>query len=162
MKNIFLDTSALFKLYTDEEFSQEVMDYVRQEDISSLIISEISIVEFSSIVWKKTRDTSSNRLQLSDAYALLQTFDNDLENFFIIELEKNDSYNTRRLLSRCNMENHPLRTLDAFHLYAANKLLDELDELITFDNQMKLAAEFIGFPAVKPPFRSDGLQENSL
>ncbi len=50
---IFLDTSSLFKLYHREADTAELEDTLSKFAITSIYLSEITKVEFTSTVWKK-------------------------------------------------------------------------------------------------------------
>ena len=50
---IFLDTSSLFKLYQVEEVMTELFNFINSKTTTSIILSEISKIEFSSTIWKK-------------------------------------------------------------------------------------------------------------
>ncbi|MFT4203768.1 MAG: type II toxin-antitoxin system VapC family toxin [Chitinophagaceae bacterium] len=136
--NIFLDTCALFKLYHEEPFSSELKQYLQEQDGISLIISWLAKVEFASAVWKKVR--SNTGFTEEKALALLQLFENDMDNFFIVDFDKDDDTFAKRLLNRCNSNGVFLRTLDALQLTSAMKLSDVMDKFITFDDKLESAA----------------------
>ena len=50
---IFLDTSSLFKLYHQEEGTEELETIFTKVKITHNFLSEISKVEFTSTIWKK-------------------------------------------------------------------------------------------------------------
>jgi predicted nucleic acid-binding protein len=52
---IFLDTSSLFKLYVPEIGSEELYQLFDHLSIERVYLSEITIVEFRSTVWRKVR-----------------------------------------------------------------------------------------------------------
>ena len=52
---IFLDTSSLFKLYHREADTVELERNLSAITITSIYLSEITKVEFTSTVWKKVR-----------------------------------------------------------------------------------------------------------
>lgn len=51
---VFLDSSALVKLY-HEESESKVMQETLSQSAESLILSEIAKLEFHSAIWKKVR-----------------------------------------------------------------------------------------------------------
>lgn len=69
----FLDTSALVKIYHKEEGSEKVLDFYKKEKI---IISELSIVEFLSAVYRKYREEEIDEPTLN---AVRSKFNEDLE-----------------------------------------------------------------------------------
>jgi PIN domain nuclease of toxin-antitoxin system len=50
--NIFIDTSSLFKLYHAEQGSEEMLSLFNKYEISTIYLSEITKIEFDSVVWK--------------------------------------------------------------------------------------------------------------
>jgi len=69
----FLDTSALVKIYHKEEGSENVLDVYKRENMN---ISELSIVEFLSTVYRKYREKEIDELTLN---AIWSKFNEDLE-----------------------------------------------------------------------------------
>ena len=53
--NLVFDTSALFKLYHQEEGTKELIGFFTSNSIDSIYVSEITGIEFSSAVWEKCR-----------------------------------------------------------------------------------------------------------
>ncbi len=53
--NVFLDTSILFKLYHEEEGTEEIDKFFEEEEIEQVYLSEIAEIEFYSAVSKKLR-----------------------------------------------------------------------------------------------------------
>jgi uncharacterized protein len=50
----FLDTSSLFKLYYNEQGSEE-LEFFLSENVEELVLSELAILEFCSAIWLKVR-----------------------------------------------------------------------------------------------------------
>lgn len=61
--NIFLDTSSLFKLYHREADTAELERNLSAITITSIYLSEIAKVEFTSTIWKKVRTTEISELE---------------------------------------------------------------------------------------------------
>ena len=51
---IFLDTSSLFKLYHEEEGTEELEKVFSQAKITEIFLSEITKVEFTSTIWNNS------------------------------------------------------------------------------------------------------------
>ena len=52
---IFLYTSAIFKLYHQEEGSSDIESIFSDHAVSTIILSEVTRIEFHSACWKKAR-----------------------------------------------------------------------------------------------------------
>ena len=102
MTNAFLDTSALFKLYHTEAYSEELSSYLASSDIAAIVISEFAFVEYSSIVWRLVSEKAVDEIKAS---LLLQAFENDRDKYFVIEFESGDIEKTKRLLNAANLNN---------------------------------------------------------
>jgi uncharacterized protein len=48
---LFLDTSSLFKLYHQEDGTDELESMFTQQKITHIYLSEIAKVEFTSTIW---------------------------------------------------------------------------------------------------------------
>lgn len=48
--NVFIDTSTLFKLYQNESGSEIIYDYLKSNEIQNIYLSDITKVEFHSII----------------------------------------------------------------------------------------------------------------
>lgn len=60
---IFLDTSSLFKLYHREADTAELEQSLSAITITSIYLSEIAKVEFTSTIWKKVRTKEISELE---------------------------------------------------------------------------------------------------
>ena len=130
---VYLDTSALIKLYVAEAFSNEVERLVAEAD--ALVISRLSMLEWHGAMARRLRTgqitqdylnlarTEFTR-HLADGYFRIVSFDDTL---LIDALRVLDSVNPV-----------PLRTLDAIHLTAARNA--GVARLATADRVMADAA----------------------
>jgi predicted nucleic acid-binding protein len=138
---IFLDTSSLFKLYHIEEGTKELMDLIRNNPIESIFLSEVTKIEFDSVVWKKFR-----KLEIDEktVLKLIQNFEKDYFRFDFV----NDNIRLRKrakaLIAKYGKDG--LRTLDSIQLSSAIAIKNSADLFITAD---KLLLKF---------FNSEGLQ----
>lgn len=62
---LFLDTSAVFKLYHQETDSDSVDDLFSNFPVNEVFLSEITKVEFASTAWKKFRVREITREQVN-------------------------------------------------------------------------------------------------
>lgn len=75
---IFLDTSALFKLYHQEPGTEELERAFEQFTVTHVFLSEITKVEFSSAVWKKVR---TKEITAPQARKTIELFEADYEQY---------------------------------------------------------------------------------
>lgn len=109
----FLDTSALIKLYHQEEGSEFVVDTL-SANIEEIYISEISILEFRSALWKKIR---GKEIPEKIAIEVIKCFQNDSDNFRWILLQSDTIRAASDMLTKYGSRG--LRTLDSIQLAAA-------------------------------------------
>lgn len=106
---LYLDTSALVKLYVAEEGSGSVAEQVKMADI--VATSRVAYVEANAGIARKHREGEFAR---ADYARLLKTFEVDWENYFVIEMTADVARLGGELVQR-----HPLRGFDAIHLASA-------------------------------------------
>jgi predicted nucleic acid-binding protein len=111
---VYLDTSALIKLYVAEAFSTEVEQLVAEVD--GLVISRLSMLEWHCAMSRRMRTGQISE----DYFNLARTeFTRHLaENYFrIVPFDDTLLIDALRVLD--GAQPIPLRTLDAIHLTAA-------------------------------------------
>jgi predicted nucleic acid-binding protein len=106
---LYLDTSALVKLYVPETDSATVKQLVDAADMSST--SRIAYAEARAAFARKRRERA---VTLRDYRTIVQDFDNDWESFFIVDVSD-------ALIKRAGQvaETFALRGYDAVHLASA-------------------------------------------
>jgi len=130
---LYVDSSALARLYVPEGDSDEVDSYLRGK--TGLMISELAITEVLSATARRKREgelsaDAANRIRdalLSDA---------DSGTFVRLDLEPAVHREAERLLLMTTVV--PLRTLDALHLALA--FSGAATHVLTFDRRMREAA----------------------
>ena len=135
---LYVDSSALVKLYVREAESDSVDAFLRGQ--MGLMISELAITEVLSAVARRTREgeltaASANKIR----GALLA--DAESGSFARLQLSAGVHREAERLLFSTNAV--PLRTLDALHLALA--FSGSATHVLTFDRQMRDAAAHAGF-----------------
>ena len=130
--SLYVDSSALAKLYVPENNSDEVDSFLRGK--VGLMISELSITEVLSAIARRKREGElspdvANRMR----DALLA--DADSGAFARLHLDPAVHREAERLLLTTSV---PLRTLDALHLALA--FSGAATHLLTFDSRMRDAA----------------------
>lgn len=126
---IFLDTSALFKLYHKEAETITLQNLFEANDITSIYLSEITKIEFASKVWKKVRTKEITEV---DAKQLMQCFEFDYSKFSFILIDSIITNEALVLLSKYGSQG--LRTLDSLQLSTAVMFKNNTDLFISFDN----------------------------
>ncbi|GAG36347.1 unnamed protein product, partial [marine sediment metagenome] len=134
---LYLDTSALVKLYIDEPGSEEVKKRVAAARIVST--SRVAYVEARAGIAKKFRE---GELSESDRQRIIKELGRDWENYFIVEVSESVIELGGRLVDR-----HPLREFDAIHLASALLLKDRARLPVAFscfDERLKEVAQAEG------------------
>ena len=72
MSSYYLDTSALVKLYLEEEGTAGVVDLIRDAEIDRIIILEIALLEFRSALRRKERRGEISAFDANSALARLE------------------------------------------------------------------------------------------
>lgn len=111
---IFLDTSALFKLYHQESDSHHIESLFSDFQVTEVFLSEITKLEFASTVWKKFRLKEVSQEQV---LGLLATFEKDFEKYTFVQIDNVIVEQARILLTRYGTQG--LRTLDSVQLSTA-------------------------------------------
>ena len=138
---IYLDSSALAKLYVPEPESDALENFFR--DRQDLLISELAITEVLSAVARRRREgmlTASQSLEIRDAILA----DADSGSFHRLDMSPIVHREAERLLF--NIESIALRTLDALHVAVA--LLGSATYVVTYDARMRAAALLAGLKAL--------------
>jgi predicted nucleic acid-binding protein len=126
---LFLDTSALVKRYRDEDGTQEVLAAMA-EDLG-WVVSAVARTEASLAL--------SVAVEATDRAILARHLAEDLDRCLIVPLDP-------ECLERATEIGcaHQVRTLDAIHLAAADRLPRPF-RFATFDRRQAEAAEALGF-----------------
>jgi len=142
----FFDTSAISKRYVVEIGSQWVKRLIHQRAKHTIIISQLTTVEFVSVMARRER---KGRLSAADRVRTQNLFLRHVDNRYLgVELEKEVLRRARLLLV-----NHPLRSLDAIQLASALNIAHLIGTPITFvsaDQRLLNAASAEGFATDEP------------
>lgn len=141
---IYLDTSALLKLYLPEPESQEVEALLRIQEGS--YCSTLCQAEFASTLERLRRD---GKLSEREAGSLWDLFQKDLQSsaFSAVETGAEDIRDAIGIL-KGHAHAHRLRTLDAVHLATARNL--GAGSFLTFDVRQRAVAGLLGFDLPLP------------
>jgi len=138
---IYLDSSALAKLYLPEDESDR-LDALLQGR-RGLTLSELAITELLSAVARRKREglvDAEQALQIRDAVLA----DADSGAFELLDLDPTVHREAERLL--LSTDSIPLRTLDALHVALA--LSGSTSHVITFDARMRAVALQVGLRVI--------------
>lgn len=129
---IFLDTSSLFKLYHREAETAELEQNLSAIKITSIYLSEIAKVEFTSTIWKKVR---TKEITEAEAQTTSDLFEFDFGKYNFITTDSIIIEQARLLTSKYGTQG--LRTLDSIQLATAVSLLSQVDIFLTADKLLK-------------------------
>jgi predicted nucleic acid-binding protein len=129
---IFLDTSSLFKLYHREEGTSELEQVFSKAQVTTVFLSEISKIEFSSTIWKKVRTKEIAEL---DAQKTLSLVESDFGKYAFITIDSLLIEQANILISKYGKKG--LRTLDSIQLSTAVSLFQKADIFFTADHQLQ-------------------------
>jgi len=119
---IFLDTSSLIKLYYIEDGTELLDKIFDQHPIDKIFLSEISLIEFYSAIYKKVR---TNNLSLKNANDILTSFNNDKSKYTFVAIDSRLIEISQILLGKYGIKG--LRSLDAIQfasVYSIKKIID--------------------------------------
>jgi uncharacterized protein len=126
--NLFFDTSSLVKLYHFEEGTKEINSFLLANKLNSLIIAELTIVEFVSTVWKKFNRAEIDEFQVD---FLLNKFEKDIPKFELVPDTIDLKILAKDLIKKyCN---EGLRSLDAIQLASILSVRQKVDYFFTSD-----------------------------
>lgn len=119
---LYLDTSALVKLYVEEEGSSMVRQWV--DDADTVATSIIAFVEARAAFARRRRE---KRISSAAHARLVRDFEADWGRYLVLEARE-------PLIRRAGKltEIHPLRAYDAIHLASAKILREKLAEPVSF------------------------------
>ena len=141
---VYLDTSALVKLYVPEPESARVDRLLRRRD--DLLVSDLAVTELASALGRRCREGA---LDSGTAARIYQRLLADLaaELFRRVELIAEVHREAERMLLASALV--PLRSLDALHLALATT--GGAKTILTFDGNLARAAGTVGLLAAPDP-----------
>ena len=129
---LYLDTSSLFKLYHEESGTRELDEIFSTQNIQKFFLSELTKVEFNSVVWKKIR---MNEISLEQGQNLITFFQDDYLNYTFANIDNRVISTSLEMLNKFG--NQGLRTLDSIQLATAYLSIDSVDLALTSDKLLK-------------------------
>ena len=143
--NLFFDTSALVKIFHDEEGSCEVRELVIQEE-NCLFLLDIAKIEFYSALYRRLRngEISKNKCMVAKS-----GFEHELSNFFIQSTTPLLIEEAAALLFEYG-DKYGLRTLDSLHMAAFTLISDVNWTFVCCDTVLSQVVETAGYRVFNP------------
>lgn len=138
---LYLDTSALVKLYLDEPGRSAVMAAVSAEEI--IATQELAYIETHAAFSRAEREA---RLTNADLERLREEFERDWPSYLVVKVSQPLLEQAVKLV-----DSFALRAYDAVHLSAAQTLSRETAGTLLFaclDRRLNRAAEILGMGIV--------------
>jgi predicted nucleic acid-binding protein len=145
-QNYFFDTSALIKLYHQEEGTEQV-EKIFDRKTSSIIVSELATIEIYSSLARKLRTQEITKEAKEEA---IKNFHKDCNVSFIITPLSNIVARKARVLIKAHGDTKSMRTLDALQL--ASCLLEKDDGIgfVCADKNLLELAKLEGLIGINP------------
>ena len=148
MASVYLDTSALIKLYVEEEGTERVVAITNDFDGVQVIILDVTPLEARSAVRRRQREGD---ISGADAERILDRIEDDTSSSFLVQPSTSSVIEgAARLVDR-----HPLRAYDALQLAGCLVIRDIVPGPLTFvcaDVRLCGAAELEGLAVLNPSF----------
>ena len=138
---LYLDSSALVKLYLEEPGRGAVTSAVAADDI--VATQELAYIEAHAAFSRAEREA---RLTIADLERLREEFERDWPSYFVVKVSHPLLEQAVKLV-----DSFALRAYDAIHLASAQTLLREAAENVSFasfDRRLNRAAEVLGMKVV--------------
>lgn len=141
----FFDTSAVVKIYHEEDGSEIVLPLYNGND-NSIVISELSKVEFLSTIHKKFRN---KEIDLETVEALKDRFLFDSSNKFIVIPIVSSIVNTALELIISHGKLNSLFSLDALQAAALSIISDNTTIFVCADKKLTSFVKNIGYETLE-------------
>jgi len=145
-QNYFFDTSALIKLYHHEE-GTEWVESIFDQEIHSIIISELATIEIYSGLARKLRMQEITKEAKHEA---IKNFHNDCKMRFIIVPLSGMVVRKARNLIKVHGNTKSIRTLDALQLASCLLEKDDRTVFVSADKNLIGLAKLEGVTGINP------------
>ena len=146
MASVYLDTSALVKLYIEEAGTARITALTAEHQDVQVIILDISLIESRSAVRRRQREGD---IPSADADRVLRRMEDDAAAAFLLQPSTSAVMEeAARLIDR-----HPLRAYDALQLAGCLVAGQDVPGPLTFvcaDSRLCEAASLEGVPTLNP------------
>ena len=146
MASYYFDTSALIKLYIEEQGTEEVLRLVGGPIPHDLAIVGLTVLECRSAIRRRERSGDISNLVADQAINRIE--DDALSRYFVEPLTETVFSEAKRL-----MDTRPLKTLDALQLAGCLRIRSSLPAPLTFvcaDSRLCDAAILEGVATLNP------------
>jgi uncharacterized protein len=138
---LFLDTSSLIKLYYKEDGTSRLDQIFLSSSVKQIFLSEISITEFYSAIYKKVRTKDLTQQNAND---ILDSFKADQNKFTFIPVNSEVIGYSQILLMKYGPKG--LRALDAIQFASVYTVRNTINRAISDD---KLLNSFLALEQIK-------------
>lgn len=146
MASVYLDTSALLKLYVSEEGTERAVSVAEEAAEGRIVILDITPVEARSAIRRREREGD---IAATDADRVLKQIEHDCSMTFLMQPSTSAVIEeAARLIDR-----HPLRAYDALQLAGCLVVSESMPEPVTFvcaDTRLCEAAASEGLTTLNP------------
>lgn len=146
MASVYLDTSALLKLYIEEDGADRVTRIVEDAEDGQVVILDLTKVEARSAIRRRER---GGDITGPDADRILRQIEDDASALFLVQPSTSAVMEeAARLIDR-----HPLRAYDALQLAGCLVVREAMPEPVTFvcaDSRLCEAAASEGLATLNP------------
>lgn len=146
MASVYLDTSALLKLYVEEDGTERVARAVEEAEDGGAIILDLAPLEARSAIRRREREGD---IASADANQVLRQIEDDASALFLVQPSTSAVMEEAvRLIDR-----HPLRAYDALQLAGCLLVCEAMPEPVTFvcaDARLCEAAASEGLTTLNP------------
>lgn len=146
MASVYLDTSALLKLYVEENGTERVARAVEETEDGRTVILDLAPLEARSAIRRRER---GGDIPGADADRVLRRIEDDASTLFLVQPSTSAVMEeAARLIDR-----HPLRAYDALQLAGCLVVGENMPEPVTFvcaDARLCEAAANEGLTALNP------------
>ena len=146
MASYYFDSSALLKLYIDEQGTEEVIRLVGDPNCNHMAIMRLTVLECRSAIRRRERSGDVSNLVANQAIGRIE--DDALSKYFVQPLTEGVFKEAKRL-----MDVRPLKTLDALQLAGCLSIRSSLSSPFAFvcaDTRLCEAANLEGVETLNP------------
>lgn len=140
---LYLDTSALVKLYFSEPFSDDIL--LKWQSAAQIVASSVTYAETMASIYRKNREGD---LEESLVREVVDSFHRDWSSLIRVEVTDELNIYIDRAVNR-----YPLRGFDLVHLASAMVIRERVPEdfvFACFDDRLARAAQSEGFETFPP------------
>ena len=146
MTNVYLDTSALVKLYVEEEGTERVVGLTKDLDGVRAVVLDVTLLESRSAVRRREREGD---IAAADAERILKQIEEDASLSFLVQPSTSAVIEEAARL----IDEYLLKTYDALQLAGCLVVRQGLPGPLTFvcaDIRLCEAAALEGLPVLNP------------